>query len=194
MKTTILLSCFVIFYASRLHAQIDEGKVQIGGDLGFDDVHFNQGNSTNYADFTLHPSIGRFYATNKLAGLFLNFNYYNSHGGITYEYGGGVYFRQYKQIVKALYVFAEEQGGFIYNWYKITSPNPSSSSSYSISASLRPGIAYDLTRRMQLEMAYNNLLSVSYNYTKGSELFSLNSNLEGSAFQNLLVGFRFYLK
>ena len=196
MKTTLLLLPVFLLTTLAVHAQIDKGRVQIGGDLNFNNQHFSQSSNSinNYTSLIIRPSIGRFYATNQLAGLFLNFVYAGNYTGKTYTYGGGVYFRQYKQVVKSLYVFAEEQGGFNYNRYTNFPSVSSPVNSYSISLNLRPGIAYDLTKRMQLEMAYNNLLSVSYNYSKDNQIFSLNSSLEGSAFQNLLVGFRFYLK
>ncbi len=37
-------------------------------------------------------------------------------------------------------------------------------------------------------------ISIDYTYQKGTQLVSLNSNFEGSGLQNLLIGFRFYLK
>ncbi len=194
MKTTLLLLPVFLFATLVSDAQIDKGRVQIGGDLNVTDIHYSETNSTNnFTNLTIRPSIGRFYAINKLAGLFLNFAYYNTNAGKTYTYGGGVYFRQYKQVVKSLYVFAEEQGGVTYN-RNSSIPTSSVRNSYQITAGIRPGIAYDLTKRMQLELAYNDLLSAYYNYSKSSQIFNLRSSLEGSGLQNLLVGFRFYLK
>ncbi len=195
MKTTLLLLLVFLLASSFLHAQIDKGRVQIGGQFNFSDYHYNQSSgATNLTTVLFSPAIGRFYATNKLAGVFLNFSYNGFSSSKLYGYGGGVYFRQYQPILKGLYVFADEQVTFTYT-HGFNNASPSSVlNNYSLFAGIKPGIAYDLTKRMQLEVAYNNLLSVAYTYQKGTQQFSLNSNLEGSGLQNLLVGFRFYLK
>lgn len=39
MKTKILLAAVLVLNFSFLHAQIEKGKVQIGGSLSFQDIH-----------------------------------------------------------------------------------------------------------------------------------------------------------
>ena len=74
-ETALLLLPVFLFATSLSHAQIDKGKVQIGGDLNFINNRYSQSNdpTPDYTNFTIHPTIGRFYANNKLPGLFLKF-------------------------------------------------------------------------------------------------------------------------
>lgn len=197
MKTAILLTTVVLFTSSFLHAQIEKGRVQIGGSISasqqqYDATDFNPELKSTYLSFS--PSIGHFYKTNRLAGLFLDFSYAkntNTSFYISRNYGGGVYFRQYKPVINKLSIFLDERGG--YNYFN-NDGNTYSSYGYSINASLQMGMAYDIAKKMQLELSLNNLIYASYNNANNTEGYAINTSLEKNVFSNIGFGFRYYLK
>jgi len=99
---------------------------------------------------------------------------------------------------KGFYVFANE--GLNYSYYNYERYGEKQKNS-SIALSLNPGLAYDLTHKMQLEMLFPDLVSLSYNVAKDDQPnykwkqsnFNINSFLNGSALSNISIGFRFYL-
>lgn len=198
MKKAILLFSVLCFAIGASYAQSNEGRVQAGGSISFS--HLKEDNispNPNYTNTNLivTPSVGRFYNTNRLAGLFLNFSYFDGEDvngkTINRSYGGGLYFRQYQPVLNKLYIFLEENGG--YNYTSITNGN-TKSHYYTIEASLEMGMAYDITKKMQLEISLNNLANAYYrkgDYIKG---YGISTSLEKNTFSNIGFGFRYYLK
>ena len=95
MKTTILLALISLFFSSVLQAQIEESRIKIGGSIGFNHEIFKQTtaiNNPNYTNFSAFVSSGKFYADNKLAGIFLNYTYNENASAANarqYLYGAG---------------------------------------------------------------------------------------------------------
>ena len=197
MKTTILLFCFVLLSASLLHAQIDKGRIQIGGSINASHQKYdgNQfGNGYKNTSVGVSPSIGKFYETNKLAGLFLNFSYAENTGPnpyITRGFGGGVFFRQYKPVASKLYVLFDERAGFTYftGEKNVVFPN-----GYAINASFQTGMAYDIFKKVQLELLLNNLLYAQYSHSDNTETYAIGTSFESNLLNNVAFGFRFYLE
>ena len=198
MKTKILLVALFGFTSFLLHAQIENGKVQIGGAFNF--VHQKLGaDAYTSTNINVSPSIGTFYKTNRLVGAFLSYGY-NEYPvavnsafvkEIMRTYGVGIFFRQYKPVAQRLYLFFDESGGFTY--LNETNSLPPSNL-YTVSVSVQPGLAYDITRNLQLEMSLNNLLNVYYSGGQGTSTFGLSSSLRGNLLNSTGLGFRFYLK
>lgn len=205
MKTTILLFGFFIFSASLLQAQIEKGRVQIGGYFLVDHQKKNSIDQSLpnylYTDIFASPSIGKFYNQNKLIGAFLDFGYFETSYGfrnISRSYGGGLFLRQYQPLSKRLYILFDERASFDYlngrNDYYIDSQDIQKNfHGYNIGVSAQAGMAYDIAKRMQLELLLNNLLSADFKDLNTGKVYSISSSLDGHPFSNMLFGFRFYL-
>ncbi len=196
MKTTILLTSFILLSVSVLHAQIEKGRVQIGGNINFSHAKngptdFNPGYKSTA--FGVAPSIGKFYHKNKLAGIFLNYSYADqvNNSFLQRQFGGGVFFRQYLPVVNKLYVLFHEQAGYFYQNGKDVFGRVHGQS---VNLAFTTGMAYDITKRMQLELVLNNLLDANYTKTNRTELYSINTSLQSNTLSGLALGFRFYLK
>ena len=196
MKTTILLISVLLFASSFLHAQIDKGKVQIGGSVSV----FNRKAESNqfnpaYKTTTIYasPSIGKFYDNNKLIGFFLDYSYFEStdYPNLVRSYGGGIFLRQYQPVVNKLYILFEERGSYNY----LQGRNYIGSlHGQSINISAQAGMAYDVARKMQLELIINSLISAGYTKTNQQTSYNISSSLEGNSFSGITLGFRYYLK
>ena len=82
------------------------------------------------------------------------------------SYSAGLFLRKYKLLSKNFYLFGE--GGLMYyhNSYNYASQNNNGSEydskSNAVNLYISPGIAYNLTRCIQLEAGLQNLLSIGY--------------------------------
>ncbi len=207
MKTRILLAGALSLSSIFSFAQTEKGDLQIGGGLGLahqktDDIP-QVSSAQKYTSISVSPSIGRFYANNKLAGIFLNFNYYETlynSKNIDRVFGGGFFIRQYQPIFKSLYLLFDERARFSYNngidiLYTQTGQEfPSRYHGVSAGLSAQAGLAYDLTKRIQLETLMNNLLYASFAHYNTGNNYYINSSLDGNTFGNILFGFRYNLQ
>ncbi len=195
MKKKFLLFFLLISGVAVTNAQTEQGRIQAGGNFGVSHYKSDEPNPLqNYTGIAVSPSFGRFYANNRLAGIFINYTYNkNTEPALSKNssVGGGVYLRQYKPVLsKAFYILLQESAGGAY----ITTKEPlGKDHGFNTAIGLKPGIAYDITKKMQLEMLLNDLVSASYLHLKRTDQFALQSSLEGTPFNNLSVGFRFYL-
>ncbi len=140
------------------------------------------------------PSIGTFYKRNKLAGLYLNYGYSeysNISPSVIRSYGGGVFLRQYQPVINKLYILFDERAGYNYQFGK---SNTNTFNGFNLNASVQAGMAYDIAKKMQLELLISNLLYANYTHTNRSENYNIGTSLEGNSFTGITLGFRFYLK
>ncbi len=198
MKTTILLFGIIGLTALQGNAQTDKGAVQLGGTVSISNFKRNGAGQSDpgykLTSLLLSPSIGTFYKANKLAGLFLTYSYQQNKMQFPYvtrDYGGGIFFRQYKPALQKLFVFLDERGGLS---YFNGDENATANHGYYVEASLQGGMAYDMAKRIQLELLLNNVLAASYSHSDNSEAYALTTGLERNFLNNVMLGFRFYLK
>jgi hypothetical protein len=205
-KSTLLL-CLILMIAVISKAQINKGASALGGN-----IHFATGSSKgdngfkeNSTDVLISPSFMMFHSQNHAIGINLNFGYLkNSYfGQKVNSYGAGVFLRQYKNLGKNFYVFAQEALNFDYskNLYKVDSSNfiQVDNRTYQASFTVNPGISYDLSKKFQLELIFlNDLLSIEYLYTDAratsikNHNFSIGSNLDISEISTLNIGAKIF--
>jgi outer membrane protein with beta-barrel domain len=209
MQKYIYVSLLFIAASLGCRAQIKQGSWLLGGDFTFASNTSNQPDGTPYSNkntsFSITPSLGKAIRDNLILGFDLSYNHQRSttvqpnppDEESTYnQYGVGVFMREYKPVGSNFSLFLQERvgGGFA----KITNTNSSNATSMSFTMGLSPGVAYSVTRKLQLETGFQNLLYANYAHTKIGEdpsavkntNFSVGTNL-GYAFQNLIVGVRF---
>lgn len=178
----LLFFFFAIAYGSQ--AQIKKGDVLLGGTLSFNTQKTTPGDNSNtvankQSSFTITPSIGKAIKDNLLVGFDLNFTGSKNTQGVSSgytaksnTYGAGVFVRKYKPLGSGFAIFMQTRLGGNYN----TSKNqdefavyPSfKASGYSLDLSFYPGIAYAITKRVQLETGFANLVDVNYAHSKST--------------------------
>jgi len=217
MKKLYILSVIAILISfSVVNAQINKGSLFLGGNIGFNSSHsVADDNSVSYKQdgFTISPTIGKAIKENLILGAGLIFFYNKYRQGPTnindYQksngYGANVFLRRYKGIGKNFYIFLEGTlGGNYTKSYNspLTSYNNYKRTSFGLGAT--PGISYAVSKRLQLELGLNQILSVDYTHEKGdkgvnygvpykSNSFSITTSLTNSYLSSVYFGFRLLL-
>lgn len=215
-KFTLLFFILSFIFTATVNAQIKKGSVFLGGNIGGSTQKTKSGGSTvnNQNGLTISPVFGKAIKENLIIGADLGFSFYESNSSPTNpslyaenrndQYGAGVFIRKYKQIAKSGFSMFL-QGGFYINYTSNEYENfPSSFNAekrkrYGIGINAYPGLTYTVSKKLQLETGFNNLLSLGYftekREVKGSSLYTertngihINSSL--SNLSSLYIGFR----
>ena len=204
--TLLFLAALTIAVISD--AQINKGNTALGGNLSFststskNDGGFKETNT----NLLLSPSLMLIYNNNRAVGFSLSYNHfkYSFADQKTNGYGAGVFLRQYKPLGKGFYIFAQEALNFNYSkggsvTDSLTAVN---NKIYEAGFTVNPGLAYDLSKKFQLELLFfNNLLSIDYSHhdltqlnssTIKSDNFSIGANLDGSQLTTLNIGAKIF--
>jgi len=209
MKQIRLLTIAILLIATTSHAQINKGSFALGGNLSFSTLTSkSESFKQHQTSVWVSPSLITFYKNNQGLGFNLSYSHLDSDpSGTSNSYGAGVFLRQYKTLGKGFYIFAQEALGYNYSKGSIDSTTSTSfvnSTSHELSISVNPGIAYDLSKRFQLELLFfNNFLSASYEHSKlemqpnGAnaiklDAFSLGANLTASQLTSLNIGAKIF--
>ena len=193
----------VFFFALTLcsQAQIKKGDILLGGTLGFNTQKSSSNDPTTNnlqkaTSVNLSPSIGRAIKDNLLIGVDLNWTNLKTTqdsgpGGYTSKsstYGAGFFVRKYTTLGSGFALFMQSRLGGSYNTGKNLyggSPNPSSNTKgYAIDLSFYPGIAYAITKRVQLETGFANLVDVNYSHSKITSVTDPSTNATASSKSN----------
>lgn len=179
MKKQFYLLGFFFAITLCSQAQIKKGDVLLGGTLGF----FTQKTTTDgsgadnkQSGVNLTPGIGRAIKDNLVAGFDLTYNgsstIYTNYSSRNRAYGAGVFLRRYTYLGSGFAIFAQTRLGGQYNTQKDQNagvPVPGNDTKgYSITASFYPGIAYAITKRVQLETGFANLVYAQYSHAKNT--------------------------
>ena len=224
MKKSLLFSVVAILFASFVNAQIKKGSVFIGGSLNFSSDKTKPASANNTesinSSWALRPQIGKVIGDNKIVGVFLNTGGSNnkqtsppsnlSQTKGTF-YGGGFFFRNYFPVVNRFYLFGDASLGFSFDKSETLFDNGTTryvsftSKTVQPNFSFTPGISFAATRKVHIEAAFSNLLSLSYSSTKSKD-FSSSGTLyretdsknfrafaNANGFNNLNLGIRFIL-
>lgn len=215
-KFTLIAALFACISLTS-QAQIEKGNVLIGGNLAFNSTTRDPVGVFNpTSGLSLSPSVAWAYKNNRLAGVSLTYRHTGNENKDlnTNSYGAGVFLRQYKPLGKSgFYVFAQESLNYNNNEYRQFMSGYSGSyilksKTNNISTGINPGFAFDLTRKVQLELLLNNLVSLGYSQTKNSSIFNttggpsfiskehsfyLNSDFNLDQLSNINVGVKFIL-
>lgn len=209
--TTLLLLSTII--STSLIAQ-EKGDKLIGGSLSFTKAKGIPiyDTSSKYTSVNFSPSIGKFYKTNRMAGINLYYSHTN-YKGQPYKqnhYGAGFFLRQYQPLGKSFYLFAEEgingRIGKRESRYLYGQSFMEEEKTQSVSLFFFPGLAYGINKRLQLELTLPQLISLEYSHTsnevkdypaqpkRDGKTFSLNTGFSQSGLGNLGFGAKWLLK
>jgi hypothetical protein len=207
----LLLFFFAIVLCSQ--AQIKKGDILLGGNFGFSTSSSNPSNGKQ-SNFNVSPHIGKAVQDNLVVGINLIYGH-NSSSNMSYTskgdfYGAGIFVRKYKYLGSGFSVFMEGGLGGTYNKQDNINPTGYTSNktkTYSINAHFDPGVAYAISKRVQVETGFQDLVTANYSHSKNtdydistpgnssnysSDSFSLGANLS-SVLNNFIVGFRLLL-
>jgi Outer membrane protein beta-barrel domain len=219
MKKTFVLLLFIATTAAAT-AQIKKGAVLLGGQLGVynssSDYTSNtppntpQNQKNKGANFGI--AIGTAIKDNVVVGINGGYSSYKNENTVgittltstTDQYNFGVFYRQYKSLSRNFYFLGEAGIGYIGS--KQTEKNTSvvndvTRKNSGVQLYLSPGISYQVSKKLQLEILIPNIVNAGYSKNKitsqvnnsAQDNFYINTNLNGSPLNNLAVGFRFIL-
>jgi len=203
-----LASC--LFLTVALHAQIKQGAIFLGGDIGFSTHKTTSSDNVNneYQDLVIMPVFGKAVKDNLVVGVdaiigFSKSDYFADANDLKRKsFGLAVFARKYKLLGNSgFYLFVQGRlaGEYIKTDAAYNTPTPDELKEYWFLVSFYPGVSYDVSKRLQLETGFNNLITVNYIHGKGktngnipvtykTNSFYLNSSLNNSSY--LYVGFR----
>ena len=185
MKQIVILEfCFLI--SLTCYTQVKEGTIFTGVDLGVElfntnteVVSFDSYNSPN-KHFDIKSYFGKAYKDNSVTGISVYYlidhdiNRYLTYRSTKFrEYGFGFFLRKYKSLNKSFYLFGQANLDFLFSKEEfIRSANLDDfvkRKSYSTVINIYPGLSYQVSRKMHLEISYANLLRASYIYQRTNE-------------------------
>jgi len=215
MKKQFYLLTAGLLFVCIAHAQIKKGDILLGGNVNFIKQTTNPVTgdySSNQTVYSLSPSIARAVKDDLLVGLSLTYNHNGSKsngGGSTVinrqdGYGLGFFVRKYKTLGAGFALFAEGDLGGTYNLWKNYlegGTKPPANKGYSINAGFYPGVAYFISKHIQLETGLQNMAYIEYGHSKTapgttieqkSNSFSVGTSLN-QALNSLVLGIKWVL-
>jgi hypothetical protein len=203
-----------IFVLSCLHAQIKKGSIFLGGDIGGSTAHTTSADTAyrKQNGIYISPVFGKAIKDNLVFGVHAGFSLTKDHfydanpNQETKNYSAGIFLRKYKFIGNSGFsIFVESDFGYSYYQYKTMGPSynyPSyGSKKHSVFMSAYPGLSYTVSKKLQLETGFNELLYFSYWNEKSDFIqsstqvssfstngFAISSSLNNIS--NLYLGFR----
>lgn len=209
-KKNFTLLFAAIALTTAAHSQILKGSTLLGGTLGFNisKIKTSDNKETN---LNFSPVLGKAISNNTVLGGSLRFAMYEINGSKTStNYGAGIFARKYKPLGKGFYLFGESNLRFDYGtnreYFGINQTiEEYKTRNYVISIGLNPGLSYEITKRLQLELVFQDLVSANYNwgkregvgnatwYNRKTNGFGLNSNISLNGISSIGIGIRFLL-
>ena len=188
----------------------------MGGDVWFSSYKstntINNFNNNKQTGLNISPAFGKAIKENLIGGFDLRFGYYktNNDGNANIttnkSYGVGFFVRKYKPLGKSDFsVFIQGRLGadYITRVQNYNTNDKDDYKEYNIGANLYPGISYTISKRLQIETGFNNVVGIGYSSGKGEVTgqsprsysqkgFSISSSLN-SLNSALSFGFRLLL-
>jgi hypothetical protein len=219
MKRNLLLAAAIMAFLFPAKAQIRKGSLFLGGQVGLSTQTYSFENTTdksNHLFLSVSPAIGKAIRENLILGGSLYFSYYrNASNKVIYEQGhsegAGIFLRRYLLLGKSFYLFGNNALGAYFNSSNFNSsyapytPYNYTPEGYTIYFSFSPGLAYALTNKLHVEVAFNDLAYARYSYSRQVVIqpqsgVSSNSTVGGfeagaslNSLSSLLIGFRVLL-
>jgi hypothetical protein len=208
MKKQFYLALFFFMAVLSTHAQIKQGSVLLGGNLGFNTEKGSAPPNTMYqsgtTSFQLSPTIAKAIKDNLLLGFDLNYAHSSSNEqnnpGTSEEksdiYGLGVFLREYKSLGNRFYIFTQEELSGNYSTASLNAVTVNKGTA--VTLGFEPGLAYGISKRVQLETGFPNLFYLNYQHNNSvadnvkTHSFGLGTNMS-SSLEDFEVGFRFLL-
>lgn len=185
MKKKLLALAIGISVIQVSQAQISKGSKLIGGSFSFstntDDRSGGNTIDTKGNSWNFSPQFGKAIKSNRILGVFANL------GGRKYEqltsttgfdrvtnrsYGGGFFYRRYFPLSNKFLLFANAALGGNFEkqeWYEVNGTNTRLSQKSRLTRAglnITPGIAYAATKKIFLELAFSELIGVTYENRK----------------------------
>lgn len=214
---TFLLALLAMSIAVTLNAQFDNKAIVLGGQASYRNSKSNASNFTDkYASSSVTIAAGKAIRSNAVVGIRLGYapikNTNESNSNITSKLTGdrteaGVFYRSYRTQASRLYFFGE----FSATWIGSEQVEKSSSPAQHIvtktnagSLGVTPGLAYQLFKRLQVEVSLQDLIGLQYSVSKISNknvaggsttqkqlVFGSNFGLANNSLAGVGIGFRF---
>jgi hypothetical protein len=175
-KLHTLIIFLTLFFLEQASAQVKKGSVLLGGDFSGSSQRTKAGetilNRRNGITFT--PVLGKAIRDNKIVGGNISFTFYedNNSGVPDYrqqQYGLGVFLRKYKQVGNSGFsVFLQSRLDFSYGVFESTGPasNTDETKRYGISLGANPGLSFTISKKLQLESGFNNIVNLGFYHDK----------------------------
>lgn len=209
----------LLFFVSVTgHTQMKKGTVLLGGQLSYykRDYKYDNQPGQNLRTATIGISAGKAFKENNFVGLEINYTSFKE----TSSYNGsdsvrtkgnlatiGTFIRTYKKLANNFYIFFQANGGVTTGnqIYSYKSPTGEiKATQRGVYVSLTPGVAYQVIKKMQVEITIPGIINMQYIVTKQNsrdpqvknskyKIFKFNSNLSNTNLSWLGVGFRFVL-
>jgi hypothetical protein len=168
-----LLSLVILFIAVSSNAQISKGSIVLGGNLNFNSTTWDNNNwdtKEKSTQISVSPSVMFIHKDNRGFGFNLDYSHLGVSSGESNTYGAGIFLRQYKPLGKGFYFLLQEALGYDYTHAYGDSTITGSLSkniSHQVTLAANPGIAYDVLKRLQLEIIlFNNFFSANYTHSQ----------------------------
>ena len=210
MKTKILPAFIVLFFAaSTANAQITEGKYLLGGSFGLTSAT-NQNSNSVSANLQFGKVIKENTVVGIIASIAVSNNKQSGQSTRVDQYSAGVFYRKYKPLNNNFFLFGEIDASYQAsntNYYYFTNVNQTLiTKNHGGYISFTPGVAYSVTKHLQMELTMQNLASLYYTHIKtiDSSLppnvapqkasnISANVNLNSSLLNSFGLGFKLLL-
>lgn len=208
-KKATLLAISILSVICGLHAQTEKGSVYLGGSINFSSIAANvlpnsYPQTYSQTQLTVSPSVAWAYKNNRFVGFSLSYVNVRAADSLFIDRQNSVavsvFLRQYKLLLKGFYLFAHESfsAGFGH-----TNDVSYGFNSFQLSLGVSPGLAYNIAKHLQLEVALANIIYARETYLKYSGLgvrnnnhsnsFNFGSSLEGSSLGSFAFGLRYFL-
>jgi hypothetical protein len=206
MQKNLYLVIVFIFAGLVSEAQITKGSLLLGGNISFSSQNEAQPQGSAYTPqssvFFISPTIGKAIKDNLVAGFGLNWQHAQSNeddglGGIakvtTDIFGLGFFLREYTPLSTRFSFFVQE--GLGGNFDTGAAQDTTTFTQYGVTLSLNPGIAYKASRKVQLEITFQDLFSFDYQHDKTGSYTSnsFSGGVSTPNLQNVSLGFKFLL-
>lgn len=161
-----------------VNGQVTKNALLIGGDIAYS---HSESEGTNFAysnqtSFAFVPAIGIAIKNNLVVGAY--FSFYLSKNEVDLAsndfrqdiVGGGIFVRKYKPLGKSdfsLFIQAKAGVEFDNTTRGDNTPLKGETNTFRILANVYPGISYRISKKLQLESGFNELLGIQYAHTKG---------------------------
>ena len=181
MRKFYFLAIAMVCINTISHAQIAKGSTFLGGSVSYN-KNESENESTSLfesesSSFAIRPQFGKVISTNKVLGLFVNYNTYTfeqvpGNNNFTKDkssaYGGGIFFRNYYPLNSRFYLFGEAALEVNFSTSERTNNSilNSEGKGTGISLGVTPGISFAAGRKLHLETSLNNLFSMAYSTSK----------------------------
>ena len=209
MKQRFLLSLlFVCSLVVSTRAQINKDAIWLGGQLAYNqssEKALGSSTTNKTTGFYINPAIGKAVKENLVVGISVSYSHSKNKTGSTTNstfnsYGGGVFIRKYVPVISNLYLFGDARVNVSRGIEKGYASSGNLKNKYwDIAISATPGIAYAVTKNIQIESGVNSLFSAVYQSrdTKQGLSEGKSSSFNSGILLNnntpIYIGFRFLL-